>query len=77
MQQLGTGDILTDFQRHADAADVYTRVLDHHENALQGISKEELTIGHLKRRCHGVEANILVEEAPLECPECGQRRGHD
>jgi hypothetical protein len=66
---LGIGDVLTDLQRHADAADVYTRALDHRENALKDIPREELTISHLTRRRHIVEANILVAEALLECPE--------
>jgi hypothetical protein len=66
---LGIGDILSDWEQHANAADVKTRALEHHENALKGIPKEELTIGHHTRRRCIVEANILVAEALLECPE--------
>jgi hypothetical protein len=66
---LGIGDVLSDWERHADAADVKTRALEHRENARKGIPKEELTISHLTRRRCIVEANILVAEALLECPE--------
>jgi hypothetical protein len=66
---LGIGDVLTDLQRHADAVDVYTRALDHRESALRVIPNEELTLSHLKRRRHMVEANVLVAEALLECPD--------
>jgi hypothetical protein len=47
---LGIGDILSDWERHVNAADVKMRVLEHRENALKGIPKEELTISHLTRR---------------------------
>ena len=58
-------------RRQSRAADVKTRALERRENALKGIPKEELTISHLsRRRCIvEVEANILVAEALLECPE--------
>ena len=66
---LGVGDVLTDLQRLADAADVYSRALKHREGALQGISKDELTLNHLKKRRQIVEANVLVAEALLACPD--------
>jgi len=66
---LGIGDILTDLKRFADAADCYSRALDHRENAVQGIAKDELTLDHLKKRRQVVEANVLVAEALLACPD--------
>ena len=66
---LGIGDVLTDLQRLADAADVYSRALQHRESAIQGISKDELTLEHLKKRRLVVEANVLVAEALLACPD--------
>jgi hypothetical protein len=36
---------------------------------LKGVPKEELTISHLTRRRCIVEANILVAESLLDCPE--------
>lgn len=64
---LGIGDVLTDLQRLADAADVYSRALEHRESAVKGISKDELTLDHLKKRRQIVEANVLVAEALLAC----------
>lgn len=66
---LGIGDVLTDLKRVADAADVYSRALEHRECSLQGISKDELTLDHLKKRRLVVEANVLVAEALLACPD--------
>lgn len=66
---LGIGDVLTDLTRLADAADVYSRALDHRESALEGITKDELTLDHLRKRRMVVEANVLVAEALLACPE--------
>lgn len=66
---LGIGDVLTDLERYADAADAYTRALDHRERALQDSPKQELSLAHLKKRRHVVEANVLVAEALLQCPD--------
>lgn len=66
---LGIGDVLTDLQRLADAADVYSRALQHRESAIEGLSNDDLTLEHLKKRRQVVEANVLVAEALLACPD--------
>ena len=66
---LGIGDVLMDLRRHADSADAYSRALEYRESALQDIAKDELTLDHLKKRRQAVEANVLVAEALLACPD--------
>lgn len=66
---LGIGDVMTDLERYADAADVYSRALDHRESVLKQVVKDDLTLDHLKKRRRIVEANVLVAEALLACPD--------
>ena len=67
---LGLGDVLGALTRQADAADAYSRAIPFREAALEGLEKEkDLNVEHLKKRRQLVEANVLVAEAILACPE--------
>ena len=71
----GIGDVLSYLGRHADAVDVYTRALHLREAILQSYSGdhnhkgETTTLEELKDRRKVVEANVLVAEELLACPE--------
>ena len=65
----GLGDVLTAMHRLADASDVYSRALPYREAAVQQFQKEQLDTDHLRVRRQLVEANILVAEALLACPD--------
>lgn len=73
----GIGDTLSTIGRHADAADAYSRALQHRLDILKKLEatqdNTETTnnnkIEHLKCRRLVVEANILIAEEFLACPE--------
>lgn len=65
----GIGDTLSMAGRHADAADAYSRALEHRLEILRGFSDKEETNEYLKCRRLIVEANILIAEEFLACPD--------
>ncbi|VEU36188.1 unnamed protein product [Pseudo-nitzschia multistriata] len=73
---LGLGDTLSTLNRHADAADAYSRALELRKACLQEFEdrkahsdhKQQSTIEHLKAHRMVCEANILIAEALLSCP---------
>ena len=74
------GDVLSYLERHADAADAYTRELQCREdnlNVYETITEQQgkdpnLSLQELKDRRKVAEANVLVAEELLACPP-----GHD
>lgn len=62
---LGIGDILSFLERHADAADVYTRALHIRESNLKAYSGKDISLEELRDRRRAVEASILVAEELL------------
>lgn len=65
----GIGDTLSASGRHADAADVYSRALELRVGLLNGFDPKNPTTEYLKCRRLIVEANILIAEEFLACPE--------
>jgi tetratricopeptide (TPR) repeat protein len=65
---LGIGDTLAMMQRHADAADAYSRALELRQGLLQEFAAEEYTIKHLLAHRRVVEATVLIAEELLACP---------
>lgn len=65
----GIGDTLSASARHADAADVYSRALEHRVELLNAFDAKNPTTEYLKSRRLIVEANILIAEEFLACPE--------
>ena len=65
----GIGDALSACERHADAADAYARALQHRLERLQKFDAKDMSTEHLKCRRLIVEANILISEEFLACPE--------
>eukprot|EP00980_Cylindrotheca_fusiformis_P018961 scaffold6350_cov117-Cylindrotheca_fusiformis.AAC.6 len=65
---LGIGDTLSAMDRHADAADAYSRALECFQEHLYEFSTETLTLAHLKAHRRVCEATVLVAEELLFCP---------
>lgn len=65
----GIGDTLSLIGRHADAADAYSRALERRLELLKQFKDQEETADHLKCRRLVVEANILIAEEFLACPD--------
>ena len=68
---MGIGDTLSKLDRHADAADAYSRALELRKACLQEFSdneKNQFTAKHLKAHRTVCEANILIAEELLTCP---------
>ena len=65
----GIGDTLSTAGRHPDAADAYSRALEHRLELLKKIDTKEPSPAYLKCRRLIVEANILIAEEFLACPE--------
>lgn len=70
---LGIGDCLSALQRHADAADAYSRAHERRQKQLDDVilAKKD-TIEHLQCQRRVCEATVLIAEELLACPE-----GHD
>ena len=67
---VGIGDVLSCLERHADAADVYLQALALRQNAVSKAKEgSPESIDYLRYRRLVVEANILVAEELLACPE--------
>jgi tetratricopeptide (TPR) repeat protein len=67
---VGIGDVLSCLERHADAADVYLRALALRQTAVsEAKCAAAESIELLRYRRLVVEANILVAEELLACPE--------
>lgn len=67
---MGIGDTLSKLIRHADAADAYSRALELRKACLQEfVDKKDLTTQHLKAHRTVCEANVLIAEELLACPE--------
>lgn len=76
---LGIGDTLSTLNRHADAADAYSRALELRKIRLQEFAdsregsnsdqQKKYTIEHLQAYRMVCEANILIAEELLSCPE--------
>ena len=67
---MGIGDTLSKLNRHADAADAYSRALELRKACLQVFAdKKDLTPKHLKAHRTVCEANVLIAEELLACPE--------
>ena len=72
---LGIGDTLSRLDRHADAADAFSRALEWRKASLEGFADREggtdpkqLTLGHLKAHRMVCEASVLIAEELLACP---------
>lgn len=71
---MGIGDNLSKLNRHADAADAYSRALKLRKDCLQKIAdrvqsdQNQFTTEHLKAHRMVCEANILIAEELLSCP---------
>eukprot|EP00977_Amphora_coffeiformis_P004213 scaffold877_cov154-Amphora_coffeaeformis.AAC.5 len=66
----GIGDALSVAGRHPDAADAYSRALEHRLELLKAfVDTKEPSPAYLKCRRLIVEANILIAEEFLACPE--------
>jgi len=72
---LGIGDTLSALGRHADAADAYSRALEHFQSRLESekqrpsdTNSKKVTIEQLKTHRKVAEATILVAEELLACP---------
>lgn len=65
---LGIGDTLSTLDRHADAADAYSRALEWYQEQLEEFPTESMTLDHLKAHRRVCEATILVAEELLFCP---------
>jgi len=64
----GIGDVLSQLQRHADAADAYSRALGHRQEALRQFGADDMSLELLQSRRRVVEANVLIAEELLACP---------
>lgn len=67
----GIGDVLSSLQRHADAADAYSRALEYREESLENqftTDSEKQTVEYLTCRRLIVESNVLIAEELLACP---------
>jgi tetratricopeptide (TPR) repeat protein len=72
---MGIGDTLSKLNRHADAADAYSRALELRKACLEeiadreGSDQKQFTTEHLKAHRMVCEANILIAEELLSCPQ--------
>jgi len=71
---LGIGDTLSTLSQHADAADTYSRALELRKVHLQKIvvnseGIDQRTLEHLRAHRRVCEANILIAEELLSCPQ--------
>lgn len=71
---LGIGDTLSTLSQHADAADTYSRALELRKVHLQNIVAnsegiDQRTLEHLQAHRRVCEANILIAEELLSCPQ--------
>jgi tetratricopeptide (TPR) repeat protein len=67
---LGIGDCLSALQRHADAADAYSRAQQLRQTQLDAIiAIKEDTIEHLQCQRRVCEATVLIAEELLACPD--------
>lgn len=72
---MGIGDTLSKLNRHADAADAYSRALELRKAYLQELAdrtesdKSQSTTKHLKAHRMVCEANVLIAEELLSCPQ--------
>lgn len=64
---LGIGDTLSTLDRHADAADAYSRALERYQEQLDSFGKGTMSMDHLKAHRRVCEATILVAEELLFC----------
>ena len=67
----GIGDVLSSLERHADAADVYSRALGYREDIISSkftTDEEKQSVEYLKCRRLIVESNVLIAEELLACP---------
>jgi len=72
---MGIGDTLSKLNRHADAADAYSRALELRQSCLQELADKDNgsdtkppTIEHIKAQRMVCEANVLIAEELLMCP---------
>ena len=69
---LGIGDTLSALEKHADAADAYSRALDVRQEMLQTFSHEKdaavISLEHLQAQRKVCEATVLICEELLACP---------
>ena len=70
---MGIGDTLSKLDRHADAADVYSRALELRKASLEEFAaskstEDEVILKHLKAHRTVCEANVLIAEELLACP---------
>ena len=71
---MGIGDTLSKLDRHADAADVYSRALELRKACLEEFAEsaksgtDEDPLKHLKAHRTVCEANVLIAEELLACP---------
>ena len=73
---VGIGDTLSNLNKHADAADTYSRALELRKLRLQDFDantndkdSNQCTIDHLRAHRLVCEASILIAEELLSCPE--------
>ncbi len=68
---LGIGDCLSSLERHADAADAYSRALEWRQAQLDQIvkSNKEENLAQLRCQRRVCEATVLIAEELLSCPE--------
>lgn len=67
---VGIGDVLSCLERHADSADAYLRALALRQNAVSEMKESSTeSLDFLRYRRLVVEANILVAEELLACPD--------
>jgi tetratricopeptide (TPR) repeat protein len=64
---LGIGDTLSALERHADAADAYSRALEIRQETLKLFAKEDCTLAHLQAHRKATEATVLIAEELLAC----------
>ncbi|CAJ1943076.1 unnamed protein product [Cylindrotheca closterium] len=65
---LGIGDTLSMLDRHADAADAYSRALEWYQGKLDSFAKDTMSIEYLTAHRRVCEATVLVAEELLFCP---------
>jgi tetratricopeptide (TPR) repeat protein len=65
---LGIGDTLSTMDRHADAADAYSRALELYQEQLEKFDKESMAVERLTAHRRVCEAAILIAEELLFCP---------
>lgn len=67
---LGIGDCLSALKRHGDAADAYSRALEHRQAQLETSKAQKAeTVEHLQCQRRVCEATVLIAEELLACPD--------